>query len=208
MSCKIGYARVSTQDQNPELQLDTLKAAGCDPIFVDRASGGLRERPQLNAALAALRPGDTLVVWKLDRLARSLSHLLVLFEQLHAAGVGLKAIADPIDTTSSVGRLVTHILGALAEFERALIRERTMAGLAVARKNGKLGRLSKTGKRLAGHAGRYAQPKLDAKARAEIRRALSGHLPLTVARTKMVKALAQRYGVDRSTIYRVGSEAA
>jgi len=135
----IGYARVSTQDQKPQLQLDALKGAGCERIFEEKASGAQRERPALKEALTFLREGDTLVVWKLDRLARSLRQLIDTIEALEERGIGLRSLTESIDTTTSGGRLVFHIFGALAEFERSIIRERTVAGLASARARGRLG---------------------------------------------------------------------
>lgn len=135
----IGYARVSTADQDPALQLDALAAVGCAKVFTDRASGARQDRPQLAAALDYARAGDTLVVWRLDRLGRSLRHLLDLVEQLDAAGVGLRSVTEQLDTTSAGGRLVFQVFGALAEFERELIRERTQAGLAAARARGRRG---------------------------------------------------------------------
>jgi DNA invertase Pin-like site-specific DNA recombinase len=135
----IGYARVSTQDQNPSLQTDALREAGCEKIFTEKASGASRERPQLKAALEYLRAGDTLVVWKLDRLARSLKQLVETVEGLEAQDIGFRSLTEAIDTTTPGGRLVFHIFAALAEFERSIIRERTMAGLAAARARGKLG---------------------------------------------------------------------
>jgi len=135
----IGYARVSTQDQKPQLQLDALKGAGCERIFEEKASGAQRERPALKEAIAFLREGDTLVVWKLDRLARSLRQLIDTIETLEERGIGLRSLTENIDTTTSGGRLVFHIFGALAEFERSIIRERTVAGLASARARGRLG---------------------------------------------------------------------
>ena len=135
----IGYARVSTQDQNPQLQLDALKAAGCGRVFVERASGAQRERPELRAALGYMRSGDTLVVWKLDRLARSLKQLIETIESLDADKIGFCSLTEAIDTTTAGGRLVFQIFGALAEFERQVIRERTMAGLVAARAQGRTG---------------------------------------------------------------------
>jgi DNA invertase Pin-like site-specific DNA recombinase len=119
--------------------MDALRAAGCDKLFEEKASGTQRERPQLQAALEYMRPGDTLVVWKLDRLARSLRQLIDTVEMLHAREIGLHSITEAIDTTTAGGKLVFHIFGALAEFERAVIRERTRAGLAAARARGKHG---------------------------------------------------------------------
>ncbi len=135
----VGYARVSKQDQTPALQRDALKTAGCKRIFTERASGAQRDRPQLAAALDYLREGDTLVVWKLDRLARSVRQLIETIEDLHERGVGFRSLTEAIDTTTSGGRLVFHIFGALAEFERSLIRERTNAGLEAARARGRVG---------------------------------------------------------------------
>jgi DNA invertase Pin-like site-specific DNA recombinase len=135
----VGYARVSTQDQTPRLQLDALEAAGCTRLFTEQASGAQRDRPQLLAALDYLRPGDTLVVWKLDRLARLLKQLLETVEDLEARQIGLRSLTEAIDTTSAGGRLIFQIFGALAEFERQVIRERTMAGLVAARSRGRRG---------------------------------------------------------------------
>ena len=136
---RIGYARVSSQDQNPDLQLDALRAAGCKRIFVETASGAQRDRPELAAALAYLRSHDTLVVWKLDRLARSMKQLIETVEGMEARGIGLRSLTEAIDTTTAGGKLVFHIFGALAEFERALIRERTRAGLSAAKARGRQG---------------------------------------------------------------------
>lgn len=135
----IGYARVSTQDQHAELQLDALNTAGCEQVFHEKATGALRERPELTACLRTLRKGDTLVVWKLDRLARSLKDLVEIVHDLNGRQVGFQSLTESIDTTSSGGRLVFHIFGALAEFEHSLIRERTVAGLAAARARGRKG---------------------------------------------------------------------
>jgi DNA invertase Pin-like site-specific DNA recombinase len=121
------------------LQLDATKKAGCTKIFTETASGAQRQRPELTEALKYLRSGDTLVVWKLDRLARSLLQLIETVEALHAKGIGFRSLTEAIDTTTTGGKLVFHIFGALAEFERGLIRERTNAGLAAARARGKLG---------------------------------------------------------------------
>ncbi|MBZ0331016.1 recombinase family protein [Halomonas sp. ANAO-440] len=135
----IGYARVSTQDQNPQLQRDALVEAGCEQVFEERVTGTKRERPELQACLRTLRDGDTLVVWKLDRLARSLKDLVELIHELNERGVGFRSLTEAIDTTSAGGKLVFHIFGALAEFEHSLIRERTLAGLAAARARGRKG---------------------------------------------------------------------
>jgi DNA invertase Pin-like site-specific DNA recombinase len=135
----LGYARVSTADQNPDLQLDALKGIGCYRLFVDTASGALDERPELARVLDQLRPGDTLVVWKLDRLGRSLRHLIDTVAELQRREVGFRSLQEHIDTTSPGGKLVFHLFGALAEFERDLIRQRTLAGLAAARARGRAG---------------------------------------------------------------------
>ncbi len=135
----IGYARVSTHDQTLHLQNDALEQAGCSKIFTDTISGATTDRPGLEQALAYVRPGDTLVVWRLDRLGRSLKHLIETITVLHDREIGFKSITEHIDTTTSGGKLVFHIFGALAEFERDIIRERTQAGLQAARARGKKG---------------------------------------------------------------------
>lgn len=135
----IGYARISTDDQNLALQHDALTAAGCEKIYEDRISGVGAERPGLTLALEVARAGDTLIVWRLDRLGRSLKDLITLAERLEQRQVGLKSLKETLDTTSSGGRLIFHMFGALAEFERDLIRERTQAGLSAARARGRLG---------------------------------------------------------------------
>jgi len=136
---RIGYARVSTHDQTLHLQKDVLEKAGCEKIFTDQVSGTKAERKGLTEALSHLREGDTLVVWRLDRLGRSLRHLIDTITALQERGVGFKSLTENIDTTTSGGKLVFHIFGALAEFEREIIRERTQAGLASARSRGKVG---------------------------------------------------------------------
>ena len=136
---KIGYVRVSTIEQNVHLQIDELKKAGCEKIFRDKVSGDKTERPGLHEALEFLREGDSLVVWRLDRLGRSLKHLLETVSLLEERGIGFRSLQESIDTTTSGGRLIFHIFGALAEFERNLIRERTMAGLKAARARGRVG---------------------------------------------------------------------
>jgi DNA invertase Pin-like site-specific DNA recombinase len=135
----IGYARVSTQEQNLDLQKDALEGAGCERIYSDQVSGSTERRQELDTALEMLREGDTLVVWRLDRLGRSLKHLIELIGDLEERGIGFKSLQESIDTTSSSGRLVFHVFGALAEFERNLIRERTRAGLDAARTRGRKG---------------------------------------------------------------------
>ncbi len=139
MDALLGYARVSTDEQDFSLQHDALRAAGCVRIFSDTASGALDERPKLTEALDHVRAGDTLVVWRLDRLGRSLRHLIDTVTALAERGVGFRSLQESLDTTSSGGRLVFHLFGALAEFERELIRERTNAGLAAARARGRKG---------------------------------------------------------------------
>ncbi len=135
----IGYARISTDDQNLDLQQDALTRAGCERLFEDRASGAKAERAGLAALLGMVRRGDIVVIWRLDRLGRSLKDLIQLAERLDAAGVGLRSLQENIDTSSSGGKLVFHLFGALAEFERTLIRERTAAGLSAARARGRKG---------------------------------------------------------------------
>src|SRR5213080_3122678 len=147
----IGYARVSTQDQTLNLQKDALEKIGCSTIFTDTASGATTERKGLDAALAYVREGDTLVVWRLDRLGRSLKHLIETISQLDNRKIGFKSLTENIDITTSGGKLIFHIFGALAEFERNLIRERTNAGLQAARARGRKGGRPKslTGKKTA-----------------------------------------------------------
>src|SRR5512142_2587105 len=135
----IGYARVSTSDQTLDLQKDALQKAGCDRIFTDTASGAKTERIGLDEALNYVRAGDTLVVWRLDRLGRSLRHLIETITALNNRRIGFKSITEAIDTTTSSGKLIFHIFGALAEFERDIIRERTQAGLTAARARGRKG---------------------------------------------------------------------
>lgn len=178
----IGYARVSTQEQNLELQINALQAAGCKKIFTEKASGAQRDRPELKAALEYMRTNedDTLVVWKLDRLARSLRQLIDTIEELEKKGIGFKSLTENIDTTTSGGRLVFHIFGALAEFERILIKERTMAGLKAAKAMGKKGGRPQA---------LEAEDLRDAKA-------LLRNKKITV------KEVAKRLKVDPSTLYR------
>ena len=135
----IGYARVSTGDQDVALQLDALNKAGCETIFRDQASGAKTERPGLAKALAHVRKGDILVVWKLDRLGRSLPHLIETVTELEQRKVGLRSLTESIDTTTPGGRLIFHVFGALGQFERDLIRERTRAGLSAAAARGRKG---------------------------------------------------------------------
>ena len=178
---KIGYARVSTVDQNLDLQMDALKAAGCERIETDKATGANLERPGLERLVRdVLRKGDVLVVWRLDRLARSLKQLIVLVEGLNERGIHLVSLHESIDTGSAGGRLIFHIFGALSEFERNLIQERTRAGLAAARARGRLG-----GRPLA----------LDER-KAELARQLYAEKKLTI--NEICKAV----GVSRPTLYR------
>jgi DNA invertase Pin-like site-specific DNA recombinase len=136
----VGYARVSTQEQNLDLQINALKEAGCQKIFTEKASGAQRDRPELIAAMNYIRPGeDVLVVWKLDRLARSLKQLIETVEKFETQKIGLLSLTESINTTTSGGRLIFHIFASLAEFERSIIRERTTAGLRAARENGRIG---------------------------------------------------------------------
>jgi DNA invertase Pin-like site-specific DNA recombinase len=156
----IGYARVSTHEQTLDLQRDALEKVGCNKIFTDTASGAKTERIGLDEALSYVRKGDTLVVWRLDRLGRSLPHLITTMTDLEERGIGFKSLTENIDTTTSGGKLIFHIFGALAEFERNLIRERTTAGLTAARARGKRGGRPKvlTGKQLAIAQALYDNP--------------------------------------------------
>ncbi len=176
---KIGYARVSTGDQNLAMQIAALKSAGCDRIFEETASGAKSDRPILATALSHLRAGDTFVVWRLDRLGRSLPHLVELVADFKQRGIGLRSLTDPVDTTSAAGELVFNIFASLAQFERQLTRERTMAGLEAARARGRKG-------------GR--KPKLNRKSFKEVK-ALLQDPDITRA------AIAKRYGISRSTLY-------
>ena len=174
----IGYARVSTDDQSLDLQRDALGEAGCERIFED-TDGGAGERPALRDAMDHLRAGDTLVVWRLDRLGRSLKDLIGKADTLRSQGIGLKSLKEAIDTDSSTGQLVFHIFGALAEFERAVIRERTKAGLASARARGRMG-----GRRKA----------LDEEQRRQA-------VALYRSREHTVKEICELVGVSKSTLY-------
>jgi DNA invertase Pin-like site-specific DNA recombinase len=136
---KIGYARVSTLEQNLDLQIDALEKAGCKKIITDEVSGSVADRPGLAQLKDILREGDTVVVWRLDRLGRSLKHLITLVNDFDRSKVALESLQESINTTTSAGQLIFHMFGALAEFERNLIRERTKAGLASARSRGRLG---------------------------------------------------------------------
>jgi len=178
-SC-IGYARVSTDDQNLDLQRDALSLAGCSAIYEETISGKSAHRAELEHCLKALRCGDTLVVWRLDRLGRSLTDLVRIVSQLEAASIGFRSITESIETSSAAGRLIFHVFAALTEFERNLIRERTRAGLASARARGRSG-------------GR--KPALNGQQIREIR-ALLRDPEIRVA------DVASRYGVSRTTLYR------
>lgn len=136
---KIGYARISTDDQNLDLQKDALTAAGCERLFTDVMSGAKADRPGLKEALAFARPGDLLVVWRLDRLGRSLHELVKLVSELEALGIGFESLTERIDTSSAAGELIFHVFGSIAQFERRLMIERTRAGLSSARARGRTG---------------------------------------------------------------------
>ena len=135
----VGYARVSTQDQNIELQIDALQEAGCKDVYQEKIGGTKSDRPELEVCMRSLRQGDVFVVWKLDRLARSLKDLVSIITILDSKGVGFMSLTESIDTTSAAGKLIFHVFGALAEFEHSLIRERTKAGLQAARARGRKG---------------------------------------------------------------------
>jgi len=176
----IGYKRVSTDDQNLHLQQDALTQAGCDRVFSDKLSGAKADRPGLAEALAYLRPGDTLVVWRLDRLGRSLKDLIALVEELEERGIGLRSLQEHLDTTTSGGKLIFHLFGALAEFERNVIRERTQAGLQAARARGRKGgrRQKLTPEQIAIGRSLAADP------------------------TRSVSSICQHLGISRPTFYR------
>ena len=176
---KIGYARVSTDDQNLDLQKDALAKAGCSRIYEEHKSGKSLERPELDACRKALRPGDTLSVWRLDRLGRSLPDLIRVIGELRDAGIGFESVTEKIDTTTATGELTFHIFAALAQFERQLIRERTKAGLAAARARGRKG----------------GRPK---KLTAADEKAIK---TLVRAKELSMQEIAARFGVHRSTIY-------
>lgn len=177
---RFGYLRVSTADQNEDLQLDALRAAGCDRVFSDHASGKVDKRPGLDGLLDQLRQGDVLVVWRLDRLGRSLRNLIELAGELERRGVALVSLTESIDTSTPGGKLVFHVFGALAEFERDLIRERTLAGLAAARARGR-------------HGGR--PPALTSE---KVKTARAMH----ASGDYDVSAIARVLGVSRATVYR------
>ena len=175
----IGYARVSTHDQNLDLQKDALEKAGCEKIHVEKASGKSSNRPELGKAMSYLREGDTLVVWRLDRLGRSMKHLIELVTQMEERGIGFRSHTEAMDTTTSGGKLIFHIFGALAEFERNLIQERTQAGLVAARARGRKG-------------GR--PPALD-----DSKRKMA--IKLYNSREHSVEKICQTMGISRPTLY-------
>ncbi|WP_204014119.1 recombinase family protein [Virgisporangium aurantiacum] len=184
---RIGYGRVSTRDQNPDAQHDALAAAGCEQIFVDKASGKLARRPELDKALlVARRPGDQLVVTKLDRLGRSLENLIELSGQLQQSGVDLVVLDQAIDTSTAMGRMFFRILGSIAEFERALMSERTLDGLAAARARGRTG---------------GQKPKLTPR-QAKIAQEMYEETSPDGKRLHTVGQIAAEFGVTRPTIYR------
>jgi DNA invertase Pin-like site-specific DNA recombinase len=179
----IGYARVSTEDQTLALQLDALEVARCARVYKDTASGAKAERPGLTSALETMREGDTLVVWRLDRLGRSLTQLIALMTTLDEKGVGFKSLTEQIDTTTSGGKLIFHIFGALAEFERNLIRERTKAGLAAARARGRQG-------------GRPKAKALDSARKIQMAQAIYDNQDNTI------EDICRTLGISRATLYR------
>jgi DNA invertase Pin-like site-specific DNA recombinase len=178
----IGYARVSTQGQTLDLQTDALKRAGCEKIFTDMISGAKAERPGLHEAMSHLRAGDTLVVWRLDRLGRTLKQLISTITDLSDKGIGFKSLQESMDTTTSGGKLIFHNFGALAEFEREVIRERTNAGLQAARARGRFG-------------GRPSMQSRDPKKVALARK-------LYADRSMPVKEICESLHIGRSTLYR------
>ena len=177
---RIGYARVSTDDQTLDLQRDALKRAKCRQIFEERASGSTTIRPELEACLKSLRKGDTLAVWRLDRLGRSLGDLIQLTTELRSRGVDLESLTERIETGSPAGKLVVHVFASLADFERNLNRERALVGLRAARARGRNG----------------GRPKKLKTKDIQVIKALmhAGELP--------VQDIAHRFGVSRSTLYR------
>lgn len=184
---RVGYGRVSTRDQHPEAQYDALAGAGCEQIFIDKASGKLASRPGLSRALlVANRPKDQLVVTKLDRLGRSLEHLMELSNTLQECGVDLVVLDQGIDTSTAVGRMFFQILGAIAEFEHALMSERTLDGLAAARARGRTG---------------GQKPKLGVR-QVQLARQMYDELDERGKRRYTVSQIAAEFGVTRPTIYR------
>ena len=175
---KIGYARVSTEEQNLDLQRDALKRAGCDQIFTDTVTGAQQDREGLTAALALVGKGDQLVTWKFDRLGRSVLHLASLFKEIEERGGGLVSLTEGIDTTSAGGKMMFHFMGAIAEFERDLISQRTTAGMQASKRRGvKMGR-----------------PKALTEAQADLARQM-------IEKGESVSSVARSFGVHRSTLY-------
>jgi DNA invertase Pin-like site-specific DNA recombinase len=182
----IGYARVSTEDQHLDLQDDALKKVGCERIFTDKTSGASANRPGLTDALGYLREGDVLVVWKLDRLGRSLKDLIGIVQTLADRGVGFRCTQDQIDTTTNGGKLIFHIFAALAEFERGILQERTKAGLAAARARGRNG----------------GRPKVMTDKKAKLAQELRADT------TRPVNEICTTLGISRATYYRYTKGAA
>lgn len=171
---------MSTANQNPEMQVHALQLAGCERLFVEKASGAQRDRPEMQAALKLAQAGDAIIVWRLDRIARSLSQLIATFDDPDKRGIGLRSLTEAVDTTTSGGKLVFHMFGALAEFERSIIRERTLADLIAARARGRLG----------------GRPKLLSSTDLDVARVLLRGGTLTVSE------VAARLGVTASPLYR------
>lgn len=178
---KLGYARVSTQDQDNQAQISALNSAGCSRVFHEKASGGRWDRQELHALLGQLRPGDVVVVWKLDRLSRSLKDLLSILEKIEAAGAAFQSLTESVDTGTAAGRMMMQIVGAFAEFERAMLRERTRNGLESARRDGRVG-----GRR----------PKLTPIQEKEL-------VLMVTSGQKTAAEAARIFGVDRSTATRI-----
>jgi DNA invertase Pin-like site-specific DNA recombinase len=184
---RVGYARISTETQNLDLQKDALARAGCERVFVDVASGAIDTRVGLKEALEFVRPGDILTVWRLDRLGRSLQHLVEMVNALSERGIGFSSLQENLDTSSSGGRFIFHFTAALSQFERDLIRDRTLAGLKAARERGRLG----------------GRPKLLSKEDVNLLKRIARDTQISVA------DVCKRFGISRSTLYRtIGAQAA
>jgi DNA invertase Pin-like site-specific DNA recombinase len=181
---KIGYARVSTIDQNLDLQLDALKQAGCETIFTDKITGTKFDRPQLGELKKILRSGDTVIVWKMDRMGRGLRDMIILMKEFEDKGVGFKSITEGIDTTTNTGKLVFHIFASLAEFERNLIVERTKAGLKAGRARGKVG----------------GRPRKLSEEQRELLRKM--HADITIP----LSTITETFGISKQMIYQVVNE--
>lgn len=177
---KIGYARVSTPEQNLDLQIDALKGDGCEKVFTDIASGARSSRPGLDLAISHLRPGDVLVVWKLDRLGRSLKDLIDRVDSLRHGGISFRSLQEALDTSTPAGQMIFHVIGALAQFERDLIRERTRAGLESARARGRKG----------GRRFKLSPPKI------------KQLVALYESKTIPVEEIAKTFGITRVSVYR------